>query len=69
MLASEKIQFATILAATIVIPGLVDYALSASGYGSLGGVVWALSYGLGIVALWFMWLRPLDLTDAVDISS
>lgn len=69
MLNSEKVQFAVMLAATIVFPGLVDYALSAAGYSNLGGIVWAIGYGSGVIAIWYIWIRPLNLTGAVDTDS
>ena len=69
MLNSAKVQFAVMLAATILLPGLMDYALSAAGYDSLGGAVWAVGYGFGVLAIWYIWIRPLDLTGEVDTDS
>ena len=69
MLDSEKVQFAMMLAATIVLPGLMDYALNAAGYSNLGGIVWAVGYGFGVIAIWHIWIRPLDLSGAVDTDS
>ena len=69
MLDSAKVQFAMMLAATIVLPGLVDYALNAAGYANLGGIVWAVGYGFGVIAIWHIWIRPLDLTGAGDTDS
>jgi hypothetical protein len=45
----------------IVGTGVVDFALSQLGAPGVGGAVWAAGYGLTIVALWYVLLRPLDL--------
>ena len=69
MLESTKVQFAVMLAVTVVVPGLADYALSAAGYDSLGGIVWAVGYGLGIIAIWYVWIRPLDISGSIEPDS
>lgn len=68
MLNQAKVQFAVMLAATVIVPGLLDYALSTAGYDNLGGIVWTVGYGFGIIAIWYVWIRPLDLTGGVDIN-
>lgn len=57
----EKLRFGAMLAAGVVVPGLADYALNAAGYPTLGSVVWATGYATAMVALWYVWIRPLDL--------
>jgi hypothetical protein len=59
---SEKAKFALLLSAGVVLPGLANYALSAVGYSTLGSVVWALGYAGAILLIWYVWVRPLDLT-------
>ena len=62
MRSSKRVQFALMLLAVIVIPGLADYVLAQNGLETLGMLVWGLGYGGGILGLWYVWLRPLDLT-------
>jgi len=69
----NKIAFGLAFATVVIVPGLAKYALTAIGYEFLGSAVWALGYGLGAVAMWAIWIRPLDLTgpngiDAADAS-
>ena len=62
MMPARKAQFALTLVAVILIPGFADYALAAAGYKTLAGIVWTVGYGSGIIALWYRWIRPLDLS-------
>ena len=70
MALSRKAQFALTLVAAILVPGLADYALAAAGYKTLAGIVWTGGYGFGIIAIWYLWIRPLDLTgpDGVQVT-
>jgi hypothetical protein len=58
---NEKLRFGAALALGVALPGLAHYALSAAGYGTLGSLVWASGYVTAVVAIWFIWIRPLDL--------
>ncbi|MFB6184447.1 MAG: hypothetical protein ABEI96_07820 [Haloarculaceae archaeon] len=50
----------------LVAIGLVDYALTVAGYGTLSVVVWIVGYG-GLVAIaWYRWVKPLDLRPSGD---
>lgn len=51
-----------LLAVGIAVSGLADFALAQAGYGSLGTYVWAIGYAGTILLLFFLFLRPLDLT-------
>ncbi|MFB6082953.1 MAG: hypothetical protein ABEJ94_01755 [Halorientalis sp.] len=59
---SEKAKFALTLSGGVVIPGLANYALTAAGYDRLGSLVWVLGYVGAILFIWYVWVRPLDLT-------
>ncbi|SEN11484.1 hypothetical protein SAMN05216388_1001400 [Halorientalis persicus] len=59
---SEKAKFALVLSAGVVLPGLANYALGAAGYDTLGSLVWVLGYVGAVLILWYVWVRPLDLT-------
>ena len=59
---SKRTVSAFVLVGAIVIPGVINYFLAQSGFGTLGTIVWALGYGAGVLVLWYVWLRPLDLS-------
>lgn len=46
----------------IVGSGLARYLLGVAGYNTLGRFVFILGYGTMVLVLWYVWLRPLDLT-------
>jgi len=50
------------IAAVVIVPGLANGFLSGAGYPWVGSAVWALGYGLGVVLIWYEWIRPLDIT-------
>jgi len=58
---SQKL-LALVLATGVAVPGVLNYWLSASGFDTLGSVVWTLGYGTVVVVVWYGWIRPLDLT-------
>ncbi|WP_136717179.1 hypothetical protein [Halorientalis salina] len=62
MALSERVKFALVLSAGIVLPGLADYALAQAGYDLLGSFVWATGYFGTMILIWYVWLRPLDIT-------
>ena len=51
-----------ILFVGVAVPGLARRALGQAGYSNLGRVVFVLGYGLMVVVIWYVWIRPLDLT-------
>ena len=53
---------ALVLLAGVVVPGLARRALGVAGYSNLGRVVFVLGYGIMVLILWYVWIRPLDLT-------
>ena len=58
---SEKVRFGLALALGVFVPGLLNYALTALGYPALGTAVWVSGYLTAVLAIWYVWLRPLDL--------
>ena len=64
----KKAQFGLTVVAAILIPGLADYALASAGYKTLAGLVWTGGYGFGVIAIWYLWIRPLDLTGPTGIQ-
>jgi hypothetical protein len=59
--AAGKVRFGLALALGVVVPGMVKYVLTTSGYGQLGTVVFYTGYFTAAVAIWFIWIRPLEL--------
>lgn len=62
MSLSSRKTLALVLAVGVVVPGVLNYWISAAGYDALGSLVWALGYGTVVLVVWFGWIRPLDLT-------
>jgi hypothetical protein len=46
----------------IITTGILVYVLERTGYPQAEQLVWILGYGLTIFALWYLLLRPIDLT-------
>jgi hypothetical protein len=60
MNVDDRLLFAAVLAAGVIIPGAADYALAAFGFDTVGMVVWGLGYFGMILFIWYRWVRPLD---------
>lgn len=57
----EKLAFGVVVAAVVIVPGLASWAIHSLGYSTLGTITWMIGYGSGVLAIWFIWIRPLDL--------
>lgn len=62
MSSPGRLTFALVLAVGVIGPGLANYFLVQGGYETLGTAVWALGYTTMVIVLWYVWVRPLDLT-------
>jgi hypothetical protein len=60
MSIDDRLLFAIVLAAGVVLPGGANYALSSLGFETAGSVVWVLGYLGMVLLLWYRWIRPLD---------
>lgn len=60
--ALGRLALGVVIAAGIVVPGVMDYALSALGHPQLGTLVWIVGYGTMVLLVWYVWIRPLELT-------
>jgi len=56
------------IAAVVIVPGLANGFLSRAGYPWVGSAVWALGYGLGVVYIWYQWIRPLEITGPEGVG-
>ena len=59
---NDTLVFGLTVAAAVIVPGLANGFISDAGYPLVGSAVWALGYGLGVVFIWYEWIRPLDIT-------
>lgn len=66
----EKLALGLTLATVVIVPGLANAALSSMGYGVLGSLVWAFGYGSGAIFVWYVYIRPLDISapEGVEID-
>lgn len=51
-----------IAAVGIAVSGVADYLLTTSGHVGLGRLVWTVGFGVTVLAVWYVWLRPMDLS-------
>jgi ABC-type proline/glycine betaine transport system permease subunit len=63
---SQLLKGGLILGAMVLVPGIAKYVLTELGYATLGSMVWYGGYGLGVVLVWALWIRPLDITGPTD---
>lgn len=61
-LTREKLLVAGLLLVGIAGSGLARRALGELGYNDLGALVYILGYGGMVVTIWYVWIRPMDLT-------
>lgn len=62
----EKLAFGLAVAAVVIVPGLASAVIHSQGFSTLGTVTWMIGYGSGIVAIWYIWIRPLDLRPSTS---
>lgn len=51
-----------VVAAGVLIPGLVSRYLHASGLNTLGTFVFGMGFFGMIIVVWYVWIRPIDFT-------
>lgn len=64
MSRTGRVTFALVLAIGVIGPGLANYYLARSGYETVGTAVWALGYTTMVLVLWYVWVRPLDISGS-----
>ena len=65
---NDSIALGATIAAVVIVPGLANGFLSTLGFPLVGSLVWALGYGLGVVLIWYEWIRPLDITGPEGVG-
>ena len=66
---NDTIALGLTIAAVVIVPGLANGFLSDAGYPWVGSAVWALGYGFGVVVIWYVWIRPLDITGPKGVRA
>ena len=61
-LSRDKLLLAAVLLVGIAGSGIVRRLLGELGYNDLGALVFMLGYGGMIFAIWYGWIRPMDIT-------
>jgi hypothetical protein len=56
----DTLLLALLLAAGVIVPGVLDYLLHQAGRPALGSAVWLAGFGTMILVVWYGWVRPLD---------
>lgn len=57
----ETFAFGLALVAVVIVPGLTSAVVHSLGFSTLGTLTWMVGYGSGVLAIWYLWIRPLDL--------
>lgn len=65
-LPQDALLIALVLFTGIAGTGVVRRLLGEMGYNGIGRIVFVLGYGSMVFVLWFVWLRPLELTGPVE---
>jgi len=55
-----------LVAAGIVVPGVLNHLLHEAGFTAAGKVTWILGMGLLVVGAWAVWFRGLELSGPLD---
>lgn len=58
----DRLLLAAVLVVGIAGTGIVRRQLGVLGFNDLGRVVFIFGYGLTVFAVWYGWIRPLDIT-------
>ena len=58
----DRLLLAAVLLVGIAGTGIVRRQLGLLGYNAVGRVVYVLGYGGTVFAVWYGWIRPLDIT-------
>ena len=61
-LTRDKLLIATILLVGIAGSGLARRTLGELGYNNTGALVYIAGYSGMVIAIWYGWIRPLDIT-------
>lgn len=60
----ERVKLGLVIAAGVVLPGVMNHFLYQAGAPTAGAIVWATGYAAMVLVVWYNWIRPLDLGGA-----
>ncbi|SNZ06340.1 hypothetical protein SAMN06269185_1135 [Natronoarchaeum philippinense] len=63
---AQMLRALLVVAAGIVVPGLINRALHEVGLPTLGSFVFATGFFGMLVIVWYVWLRPLDIGGPIE---
>lgn len=58
---SSTVLFILVVLVGLLMPGLLVTLLERTNLSALADIVWVFGYGTTIFAVWYIWIRPLDL--------
>lgn len=62
----RQLAFVLTVAAGVVVPGLATHLLQTAGYPRLGTAAWIGGYLCAVVLVWYVWIRPLEITGPIE---
>jgi hypothetical protein len=66
LITRRTLTLVAVVAVGVVGSGLARRLLGLAGYSTLGRVVFLVGYATMIFVVWYVWIRPLDLTGPTD---
>ncbi len=66
--ASDGLLLAAVLLVGVAGSGVARWSLGQLGLETLGELVYIAGYGGMVVVVWYVWIRPLDITGPVERS-
>ena len=61
---SSRALFIFIVIVGLITPGLLVYLLEQANLSVLADLMWVLGYGTTVFVVWYIWIRPLDLSGS-----
>ncbi len=59
----NKLAFIAVIAVGIALPGTMAYVANMMlDQPGLGQLIWGVGFGSMVIVVWYVWLRPLDIT-------
>lgn len=62
MSMSDQSLLALLMVTGVVVPGVLSYFVGKAGYPTLGSFVWFTGFATMVLLVWYLFIRPLDLT-------
>ncbi|MFB6128104.1 MAG: hypothetical protein ABEJ79_12545 [Halolamina sp.] len=69
LLPSNALLLIAVIAGGVLVSGFARRTLGVAGFPNLGRVVYVLGYGGVVAAVWYGWIRPLDISGPTGEAS